>query len=99
MNRNALKGRLLRLVRGTLRYSPMFLAEVAVFWLILTAVDYSGYGSPSPVTRPATWGPLTVAFVVLAMGAPEARFPLYRRGWSGGGLHDAFAVRPGRGRG
>src|SRR2546425_6675375 len=92
MNRNALKGRLLRLVRGTLRYSPMFLAEVAVFWLIRTAVDYSGYGSPSPVTRPATWVPITVAFVVLAMGAAEARFHLYRRVWSVAGLNDAFAV-------
>src|SRR3989441_607095 len=92
MNRNALKGRLLRLVRGTLRYSPMFLAEVAVFWLIRTAVDYSGYGSPSPVTRPATWVPITVALVVLAMGAAEARFHLYRRVWSVAGLNDAFAV-------
>src|SRR5256712_2838062 len=92
MNRNALKGRLLRLVRGTLRCSPMFLAEVAVFWLILAAVDYSGYGSPSPVTRPATWVPITVAFVVLAMGAAEARFHLYRRVWSVAGLNDAFAV-------
>ena len=81
-----------RLMRGAFRYGPLFVAEVLLFWLILIAVDYSGYGAPTPATHPARSLGITFVFVVLALGAAEARFHLYRRVWSVAGLNDAFAV-------
>src|SRR5439155_12311591 len=62
------------------------------FWLILWAVDSSGYGSPTAGLF-AEWAPITsLIMVTLAMGAGEARFHLYRRVWSVAGLNDAFAI-------
>src|SRR5437773_12305359 len=88
----AMSRRISRLVRGSVRYAPLFIAEVAVFWLILWAVDSSGYGSPTAGLF-VEWAPLTsLGMVTLAMGAGEARFHLYRRVWSVAGLNDAFAV-------
>ena len=82
-----------RLVRGSIRYGPLFFAEVLVFWLILMAVDSSGYGSASSSSEKPPFYPLiALAMVALAMGAAEARFHLYRRVWSVAGLNDAFAV-------
>ena len=43
----AMSRRISRLVRGSVRYAPLFIAEVAVFWLILWAVDSSGYITPT----------------------------------------------------
>jgi len=87
-----LTNRIRRLFRATVKYGPIFFVEVGVFWLILKAVDASGYGHPS-ATFAAAWYPL-ISFVIvaLAMGAGEARFHLYRRVWSVAGLADAFAV-------
>lgn len=79
-------------MRGGVRYGPLFAAEVLAFWLILVAVDYSGYGAPTPATHPARSLAISFVFVVLAMGAAEARFHLYRRVWSVAGLNDAFAI-------
>jgi FlaA1/EpsC-like NDP-sugar epimerase len=88
----AISNKFSRLVRGSLRYGPLFAAEVCVFWLILMAVDSSGYGSVLPAS-PGSWYPLVaLAMVTLAMGAAEARFHLYRRVWSIAGLNDAFAI-------
>ena len=82
-----------RLVRGSVRYGPLFAAEVFVFWLILIAVDSSGYGSASSSSRTPEWYSLmSLALVTLAMGAAEARFHLYRRVWTVAGLNDAFAI-------
>ena len=89
-NRPALKIR--RIIRGALRHGPIFAAEVVVFWLILMAVEQSGYGTPTPATRPEWSLVASFVFVVLALGAGEARFHLYRRVWSVAGLNDAFAV-------
>src|SRR2546430_1518890 len=62
-----------------------------LFWLILMAVDSSGYGAG--VAYPTDWYPLvSLLMVALAMGAGEARFHLYRRVWSVAGLNDAFAI-------
>jgi FlaA1/EpsC-like NDP-sugar epimerase len=83
---------LTRVVRGGLRHGPIFVGEVALFWLILIAVDFSGYGSPTPTTRPEWAIGASLAFTILALGAAEARFHLYRRVWSVAGLSDAFAV-------
>ena len=88
----AMSRRISRLVRGSVRYAPLFIAEVAVFWLILWAVDSSGYGSPTAGLF-VDWAPITsLIMVTLAMGAGEARFHLYRRVWSVAGLNDAFAI-------
>ncbi|TMF25959.1 MAG: polysaccharide biosynthesis protein [Chloroflexi bacterium] len=88
----AMSRRISRLVRGSVRYAPLFIAEVAVFWLILWAVDSSGYGSPTAGLF-VEWAPITsLIMVTLAMGAGEARFHLYRRVWSVAGLNDAFAI-------
>jgi FlaA1/EpsC-like NDP-sugar epimerase len=78
--------------KGAFRYAPVFVAEVLVFWLILEAVNSSGYGSINPwPSRP--WYPLTALLIVtLAMGAGEARFHLYRRVWTVASLNDAFAI-------
>jgi len=81
-----------RLARGAVRYGPLFVGEVLVFWLILVAVDLSGYGAPSATTHQARSLAISLLFVVLAMGAAEARFHLYRRVWSVAGLNDAFAI-------
>jgi FlaA1/EpsC-like NDP-sugar epimerase len=71
----------------------LFAAEVSVFWLILWAVDSSGYGSAPSALAFVDWVPLTsLVMVALAMGAGEARFHLYRRVWSVAGLNDAFAI-------
>jgi FlaA1/EpsC-like NDP-sugar epimerase len=92
VTREALTLRISRLLRGSLRYGPIFLAEVLVFWLILIAVNKSGYGVTS-TTKPPDWYPLgSLLMVALAMGAGEARFHLYRRVWSVAGLNDAFAI-------
>ncbi|TMD27856.1 MAG: polysaccharide biosynthesis protein [Chloroflexi bacterium] len=88
----AMSRRISRLVRGSVRYAPLFIAEVAVFWLILWAVDSSGYGLPTAGLF-VEWAPITsLIMVALAMGAGEARFHLYRRVWSVAGLNDAFAI-------
>src|SRR5690348_4039669 len=88
----AIKDRVTRIVKGSIRYGPTFAVEVALFGGILWAVDISGYGSPTPTTRPGFAFLVSGAFVVLAMGAAEARFHLYRRVWSVAGLSDAFAI-------
>ncbi|HEV8597207.1 MAG TPA: polysaccharide biosynthesis protein [Candidatus Dormibacteraeota bacterium] len=80
-------------MRGSLRYGPIFAAEVFVFWLILMTVDISGYGLASSTTwKPPLYPLIALLMVALAMGAAEARFHLYRRVWTVAGLNDAFAV-------
>jgi FlaA1/EpsC-like NDP-sugar epimerase len=79
-------------VHGSIRHGPVFAAEVAIFWLILQAVEQSGYGAPTPYTRPAWSVGVSLVMVVLALGAAEARFHLYRRVWSVAGLDDAIAI-------
>ena len=83
---------LARVARGTARYGPMFAAEVVLFWLIVEAVNSSGYGTVNPwPTRP--WYPAASFLIVaFAMGFGEARLRLYRRVWSVASLNDAFAI-------
>jgi FlaA1/EpsC-like NDP-sugar epimerase len=92
MSRSRPLSRLSRLVRGGRRYGPLFLAEVAIFWLILMAVNSSGYGPDYRVIERDWYAPASLVIVVLAMGAGEARFHLYRRVWSVASLNDAFAI-------
>src|SRR5690348_4025409 len=81
-----------RLARGAVRYGPMFLLEVLLFWLLVKAVEATGYGHPSASYAPAWYPLISIVIVAAAMGAGEARFHLYRRVWSVAGLNDAFAV-------
>jgi FlaA1/EpsC-like NDP-sugar epimerase len=84
---------LARKARALVRYGPGFAIEVAIFWIMLEAFQQLNYGG-----RVITGLPtgmllvLSVAFVVLAMGAAEARFGLYRRIWKVAGIHDAIAT-------
>jgi FlaA1/EpsC-like NDP-sugar epimerase len=66
--------------------------EVLVFWLLIKAVEESGYGHPSASYAGAWYPSISIVLVAVAMGAGEARFHLYRRVWSVAGLNDAFAV-------
>ena len=84
--------RFTRLARAVVRYGPIFLLEVVLFWLIIKAVDSSGYGHPSATFAPSWYPIVSFLLVAIAMGAGEARFQLYRRVWSVAGLNDAFAV-------
>jgi FlaA1/EpsC-like NDP-sugar epimerase len=92
MSSTRIRARFWRFVRGSVRYGPMFVVEVALFWLILLAVNSSGYGTVNPwPTRP--WYPLASFLIVtFAMGFGEARLRLYRRVWSVASLNDAFAI-------
>src|SRR2546428_347836 len=51
-----------RLVRGTVRYGPMFAAEVVLFWLILEAVNSSGYATVKALIQQPNrdWVPVAV---------------------------------------
>jgi FlaA1/EpsC-like NDP-sugar epimerase len=92
MSPRVVRARLAGLFAGAVRYGPIFLAEVVVFWVILVAVDQSGYGPGGPINPPSWFIPGSFVLVALAMGAGEARFHLYRRVWSVASLNDAFAV-------
>jgi FlaA1/EpsC-like NDP-sugar epimerase len=84
--------RFTRFVKGTVRYGPMFLVECAVFWLVVEAVNASGYGGTAAGVKLGWDFFISMVLVVLALGAGEARFHLYRRVWSIAGLNDAFAI-------
>jgi FlaA1/EpsC-like NDP-sugar epimerase len=87
-----LAARISRFLKGTVRYGPMFVVECTVFWLAVETVNASGYGGTSAGVRVSWDFFLSMALVVVAMGAGEARFHLYRRVWSVAGLNDAFAI-------
>ena len=91
--RRALAPLVRRKVAAVVRYSPGFIVEVIIFWVMLEAFQQLNYGGriiTSPQSR-ATLA-LSIAFVVLALGAGEARFGLYRRVWQVAGIHDAIAT-------
>jgi FlaA1/EpsC-like NDP-sugar epimerase len=85
--------RLARKGRALSRYGPGFAIEVLIFWVMLEAFQQLNYGGRIITGLPATKVLLlSVAVVVLAMGAAEARFGLYRRIWKVAGIHDAIAT-------
>src|ERR1700694_1502854 len=83
---------LTRLVRGSLRYGPMVVAEVVLCGLILEAVNASGYGVVNPVPTQRWYPEAAFLLVTCAMGFGEWRLRLYRRVWSVASLNDAFAI-------
>jgi FlaA1/EpsC-like NDP-sugar epimerase len=82
-----------RTLRAVIRYSPGFFVEVVIFWAMLEAFQQLNYGGRI-ITAAETRATLvlSVAIVVLALGAGEARFGLYRRIWKVAGIHDAIAT-------
>ncbi|SRR6266852_6195636 len=88
-----LPSRMARLVSAVKRSGPTLLGEAFIFWFILLAFGYFGYGGrPGGVNGPSWYLPLTFLMAVAAMGAGEARFRLNRRVWTVAGINDAFAV-------
>lgn len=79
-------------MQGSIRYGPLFFLEAFIFWLVVQAVNSSGYGNTSPIIEPRWTFWISFAIVAISMGAAEARFHLYRRVWTVAGLNDAFAV-------
>src|SRR5713226_6084079 len=82
-----------RRLRALVRYTPSFLGEVVIFWVGLETFQQLNYGGRI-ITTPQSRATLllSIAFVVLALGAGEARFRLYRRIWQVAGIHDAIAT-------
>jgi FlaA1/EpsC-like NDP-sugar epimerase len=79
--------------RFLLTYLAPFVVEVAIFWVILEAFQQLNYGGRIVSTAQSkTALVLSIVFVVLAMGAAEVRFGLYRRIWQVAGIHDALAT-------
>jgi FlaA1/EpsC-like NDP-sugar epimerase len=85
--------RLLSTLLKLRRYGPGFVVEVLIFWIMLEAFQQLNYGGrivTEAQSRPILL--LSAAMVVLALGAGEARFGLYRRVWAVAGIHDALAT-------
>ena len=81
------------MLRSSIRYAPGFLVEVVIFWVVLEAFQQLNYGGriiTSPQSRLTLI--LSIVFVVLAMGAGEAHFKLYRRVWQVASIQDAIAT-------
>ena len=82
-----------RIARALVRYGFGFAVEVVIFWVMLEAFQQLNYGGRTisgPQSRKLLL--LSVAFVIFAWGAAEARFGLYRRIWKVAGIHDAIAT-------
>src|SRR5665213_265642 len=88
-----LPSRLARLLVASRRFGPTLLAEALIFWFILLAFQFLGYGGRPGGTNGPTWyRRLTFLMAYFAMAAGETRFHLYRRVWTVAGINDAFAV-------
>ena len=74
------------------RSGSAFVVEVLVFWLVLEAVNSSGYGPDSAQPARSWYLPVSLLLVTGAMAVGEVRFRLYRRVWSVASLNDAFAI-------
>jgi len=82
-------GALRQLGGSARRYLPGILVELALVLVILGGFQLSGYGrQPGRLNNVG----LGIAFTVLAWGAAEARFRLYRRVWAVAGFPDAKAI-------
>jgi FlaA1/EpsC-like NDP-sugar epimerase len=79
--------------RALLRYGPGFTIEVLILWIMLEAFQQLNYGGRiiSTAQSRVTLA-LSFALVIVAIGAAEAHFKLYRRIWKVAGIHDAIAT-------
>lgn len=88
-----LPSRLARLLVASRHFGPTLFAEALIFWFILLAFQFLGYGGRPGGTNGPTWYLLlTFLMAYFAMAAGETRFHLYRRVWTVAGINDAFAV-------
>jgi FlaA1/EpsC-like NDP-sugar epimerase len=88
-----LPSRLARLLVASRRFGPTLFGEALIFWFILLAFQFLGYGGRPGGTNGPTWYLLlTFLMAYFAMAAGETRFHLYRRVWTVAGINDAFAV-------
>jgi FlaA1/EpsC-like NDP-sugar epimerase len=82
-----------RLTIAGRRFGPTLLGEALIFWFILLAFQFLGYGGRPGGTNGPTWYLLlTFLMAYFAMAAGETRFHLHRRVWTVAGINDAFAV-------
>ena len=82
-----------RLLGAGHRFGVILLGEALIFWFILLAFQYLGYGGrPGGSNGPNWYLLLTLVMAYLAMAAGETRFHLHRRVWAVAGINDAFAV-------
>ncbi len=77
-----------RLVVGTARYGPAFIAQVGFFYLALVVGDIVATGHTTSRRQLA----LGLLVALGAMGMAEATFRLYKRVWAVAGLSDAIAL-------
>ena len=81
------------LLAASRRFGITLLGDALIFWFILLAFQFLGYGGrPGGTNGPAWYLVLTFVFAYLAMAAGETRFQLHRRVWTVAGINDAFAV-------
>jgi FlaA1/EpsC-like NDP-sugar epimerase len=82
-----------RLLNASHRFGVILFGEALIFWFILLAFQYLGYGGrPGGTNGPPWYLALTLVMAYLSMAAGETRFHLYRRVWTVAGINDAFAV-------
>src|SRR5450759_86872 len=82
-----------RLLSASHRFGVILLGEALIFWFILLAFQYLGYGGrPGGANGPPWYLLRTLVMAYLAMAAGETRFHLNRRVWTVAGINDAFAV-------
>lgn len=75
------------------RFGLTLIGEALIFWSILVAFQFLGYGGRPGGTNGPTWYLfLTFVMAYVAMAAGETRFKLHRRVWTVAGINDAFAV-------
>src|SRR6476619_4923875 len=87
-----LASRLVRMATGSRLFGVTLLGDSLIFWFILLAFQFLGYGGRPGGTNGPTWYLLlTFAMAYLAMAAGETRFQLHRRVWTVAGINDAFA--------
>jgi FlaA1/EpsC-like NDP-sugar epimerase len=78
----------IRLIFGTARYGPAFIAQVGVFYLALVVGQVIATGRTGSRDQLV----LGLLIVTVAVGLSEATFRLYKRVWEVAGLSDAIAL-------
>ena len=78
----------IRLIFGSARYGPAFMAQVGVFYLALVVGQVIATGRTGSRDQMV----LGLVIVTIAVGLSEATFRLYRRVWEVAGLSDAIAL-------
>jgi FlaA1/EpsC-like NDP-sugar epimerase len=79
---------LARVIIGTVRYGPAFIAQVVFFYFALVVGDILVTGRIGGRLQLG----LGLLIVVVAMGLADATFRLYKRVWAVAGLSDAIAL-------